>query len=195
MIHKTLLIFFCFTFLLLRSQNADFRILRSINSGKLPAWDYAMKGVTETAYPVAIAAPLATWAHGYFKKDKVMMRNGYKSAVTIGIAMCVSTSLKYLIRRERPFDKYPGEIIARDASGTYSFPSGHTTAAFATATSLSLSYRKWYVAIPAYTYAGFMGYSRMRLGMHYPSDVLGGMLTGIGSGLLTWKLDKWIFGK
>ncbi|MEI8136921.1 MAG: phosphatase PAP2 family protein, partial [Bacteroidota bacterium] len=44
--------------------------------------------------------------------------------------------------------------------------------------------------VPAYAYAGFVGYSRIRLGMHYGSDVLGGMIIGIGSGLLTWKLDK-----
>lgn len=190
---------FIFLFILLshacRSQSAEARWLFALNQGALPAWDKTMKGLTETAYPVGIAAPLATWAHGYFKKDKAMMRNGYKSAITIVLAMTLSTGLKYTVQRERPYDRYPNEIIMRDHSGTYSFPSGHTTAAFASATSLSLSYRKWYVVIPAYTYAGFMGYSRMRLGMHYPSDVLGGMITGIGSGLLTWKLDRLLFGK
>jgi membrane-associated phospholipid phosphatase len=34
----------------------------------------------------------------------------------------------------------------------------------------------------------------MRLGMHYPSDVLGGMILGIGSGLLTWRLERLLFG-
>lgn len=171
------------------------RWLHEINRGELPAWDKTMKGLTQTAYPVAIAGPLATWAQGYFKKDKAMMRNGYKSAATILIAITLSTGLKYAIQRERPYHAYPNDIVKRDHSGTYSFPSGHTTAAFATATSLSLSYRKWYVAVPAFTYAGFMGYSRMRLGVHYPSDVLAGALLGAGSSLLTWKLDRLIFGK
>ena len=57
-------------------------------------------------------------------------------------------------------------------------------------TAVSLSYKKWYVTVPAYAYASLVGYSRMRLGMHYGSDVLGGMIIGIGSGLLTWQLDK-----
>jgi membrane-associated phospholipid phosphatase len=162
----------------------------------MPAWDRSMKGLTTTAYPVAMASPLVTWVHGYLKKDKTMMRNGYKSIATISIAMCLSTGIKYLVQRERPFHQYPNSIVQReDHSGTYSFPSGHTTAAFATATSLSLSYKKWYVVVPSFAYAGFMGYSRMRLGMHYPSDVLGGMILGIGSGLLTWRLDRLLFQK
>jgi undecaprenyl-diphosphatase len=119
-----------------------------------------------------------------------MMRNGYKSAVSIAFAVGVTTGLKYVVNRTRPFTEYPNDIIKRDHAGPYSFPSGHTTAAFATATAVSLSYKKWYVTVPAYAYASLVGYSRMRLGMHYGTDVLGGMLIGIGSGLLTWQLDK-----
>lgn len=195
MIRKIRLLFIaCLACTFLYSQNADFRWLHALNQGDMPAWDHGMKMLTETAYPVAIGAPIFNWVHGYLKKDKAMMRNGYKSVATVGLAMCLSTGIKYLAQRERPFDKYPNSIVQRDHSGTYSFPSGHTTAAFATATSLSLSYKKWYVAVPAFTYAGFMGYSRMRLGMHYPSDVLGGMILGIGSGLLTWRLERFLFG-
>jgi membrane-associated phospholipid phosphatase len=52
-----------------------------------------------------------------------------------------------------------------------SFPSQHTSFAFATATALSLQYRKWWVVVPAYTWAAMVGYSRLYLGQHYPSDV------------------------
>ena len=161
----------------------------------MPAWDKGMKNLSVSVYPIAIAAPLGILAQGYFTKDKAMIRNGYKSVVTIGLAMAVSTSVKYFVQRERPYVTYPLNITRRDKSGTYSFPSGHTTAAFATATSLSLTYKKWYIVLPAYVYAGFVGYARMRLGMHYPSDVLGGIVTGMGSGFLTWKLEKLLFKK
>jgi membrane-associated phospholipid phosphatase len=157
----------------------------------MPCWDKTMKGLSFTVYPLAPVSAVSILAQGYFKKDKVMIRNGYKSIITISLAMTLSTALKYTIRRDRPYVTYK-EIIKRDTPGTFSFPSGHATAAFATATFLSLSYKKWYVAIPAYAYAGMVGYSRMRLGVHYPSDVLGGALLGIGSGLLTWQIDKWI---
>jgi membrane-associated phospholipid phosphatase len=69
-------------------------------------------------------------------------------------------------------------------------PSGHTSSAFSTATSLSLNFRKWYVVAPAYTYAAAVGYSRMYLGVHYPSDVLVGALLGSGTAYLTWKINK-----
>jgi len=182
-----LLLFAVFT---LNGQTADFRILRSVNTGNMPGWDKAMKDLSFTAYPVAPLSAGSILLHGYIKKDKDLIRSGYKSAITILLAMSISTGTKYLVKRERPAFTYPNSITERDHSGTWSFPSGHTTAAFATATALSLTYKKWYVTLPAYSYAGFVGYSRMRLGMHYPSDVLGGIIAGIGSGLLTWKLDR-----
>ncbi|MFD2148640.1 phosphatase PAP2 family protein [Mucilaginibacter antarcticus] len=65
--------------------------------------------------------------------------------------------MKQLIKRPRPYDAYPNFIFQKgDASG-YSLPSGHTSVAFATATSLSLSFPKWYVIVPAFTYAGAVG--------------------------------------
>lgn len=156
----------------------------------MKTWDKTMKGVSFSVYPAMPVSVIGIWSHGYFSKNEVMMRNGYKSAITIALAVGVSTGLKYAINRKRPFAAYPNDIIRRDDVGPYSFPSGHTTAAFATATAVSLSYKKWYVALPAYAYAGFVGYSRMRLGVHYPTDVLGGMVIGIGAGFLTWQLDK-----
>ncbi len=154
-----------------------------------------MKGVSFSVIPAMPVSVITIWTEGYLKKDKEKMRNGYKSAFGIGLAIGLSSSIKYVVNRTRPYAEYPGEIIKRDHAGPYSFPSGHTTAAFATATALSLSYKKWYVAVPAYTYASMVGYSRMRLGMHYASDVLGGAILGIGSCLLTWELDKLIRNK
>lgn len=158
----------------------------------MPVWDKGMKGLSNTVNPLIPVTVLGIWANGYFTKDKAMMRNGYKSAITIGFAALMSSGLKISINRVRPAKKYPGEIIQRVHAGRYSFPSGHTTSAFAMATSLALSCQKWYVAVPAYLYAGMVGYSRMRLGVHFPTDVLGGMVLGIGSGLLVWQLDKLI---
>ncbi|MBS1651975.1 MAG: phosphatase PAP2 family protein [Bacteroidetes bacterium] len=154
-----------------------------------------MRGLSFSIYPIMPTSVGSTWLNGYLKKDQTMMRNAYKSAIGIGLAMITATGLKLIVDRPRPFVTYANEIVKRDDAGPYSFPSGHTTAAFATATTLSLSYKKWYVAVPAYLYAGFVGYSRMRLGMHYPTDVLAGAVIGAGFGILTWKLDQLIFGK
>lgn len=68
-------------------------------------------------------------------------------------------------------------------------PSGHTSLAFATATSLTLKYPKWYVAAPSYFWACSVGYSRMNLGVHYPSDIVAGALLGAGSAYLTYLVN------
>ncbi len=187
----SVLIFICILFLRLNAQtNLDYTILKSINSPKIPVWDKTMKGVSFSVYPAMPVSVIGIWSNGYFTKNEFMMRNGYKSAITIGLAIITTISLKYAVNRSRPFVKYPNDIVQRDNVGPYSFPSGHSTVAFATATAISLSYKKWYITLPSFVYAGFVGYSRMRLGVHYPSDVLGGALIGIGAGLITWRLDK-----
>ena len=173
------------------AQNADVRFLKACNAGKLPIWDKTMEGVSFSIYPVMPLTVGGIWGYGYYHKDKEMMRNGYKSALTIGLANGISIALKEIIKRDRPFVSHPDDITQRTKVGPLSFPSGHTTAAFATATALSLSSKQWQVAVPSYLYAGFVGYSRMRLGVHYPSDVLAGALIGIGSGFLVWQVDKW----
>ncbi|MBK9660137.1 MAG: phosphatase PAP2 family protein [Chitinophagaceae bacterium] len=91
----------------------------------------------------------------------------------------------------RPHEYEPTLIALKNAKNG-SFPSGHTAEAFATATSLTLMTHKWYVAVPAYTWATLVGQSRLYLGVHYPSDVIGGAITGIGSAWLSYKLNKWM---
>jgi membrane-associated phospholipid phosphatase len=172
------------------TQNLDIEILKTINGQPLPAWDNAMRTLSKSVYVLEPVVPIGITLHGYFSKDKDLMLDGLKSAISLCGALAISTTLKYTVNRTRPFDKYPEEIDARDSPHTPSFPSGHTTAAFATATSISLTYKKWYVTVPAYAYAGMVGYARMRLGVHYPTDVLGGMILGTGSALLTWHLHK-----
>jgi membrane-associated phospholipid phosphatase len=114
-----------------------------------------------------------------------------KSGVAIVAAVSMSTVLKYGIHRERPYSRYP-DIEKLSDDSTPSFPSGHTTSAFCTATSLSLMYPKWYVIVPSYSWAVAVGYSRMHMGMHYPSDVLMGAIIGTASSFLSFKVQKWI---
>ena len=84
---------------------------------------------------------------------------------------------------------HEADIVKKTDGGGPSFPSGHTSGAFATATILSLEYPKWYVIVPSYLWAGTVGYSRLHLGVHYPTDVLGAMVVGAGSAYLSYKSD------
>jgi membrane-associated phospholipid phosphatase len=100
--------------------------------------------------------------------------------------------MKFSFDRSRPFVTYPNDITKYTKAGSKSFPSGHTSMAFATATSISLMYPKWYIIAPSFLWASSIGYSRMYLGVHYPSDVLAGALLGAGSSIGTHYLFKYL---
>ena len=161
----------------------------------LPNWDKAMKVTSDGVYPFMGLSAGGILIAGYVNQDEKMIRNGFKSLIAIGANFLFTEGIKFAVRRPRPFTTYPDDIVMRTKATGFSFPSGHTSSAFATATALTLSTQKWYVAVPAYLYACFVAYSRMRLGVHYPSDILGGILVGIGTSLLTWQCDKWIYKK
>jgi undecaprenyl-diphosphatase len=101
----------------------------------------------------------------------------------------ITTFLKYSIHRPRPFITYH-YLEKVTSGGSPSFPSGHTTDAFSIATAVSLAYPKWYVIVPAYAWAGAVGYSRMDLGVHYPSDVLVAAIIGAGTAFLWYKRQQ-----
>jgi membrane-associated phospholipid phosphatase len=56
-------------------------------------------------------------------------------------------------------------------------------------------YPKWYIIVPSICWAGAVGYSRMHLGVHYPSDVVAGALVGAGSAWLTHYVNKKLIAK
>ncbi|WP_118975150.1 phosphatase PAP2 family protein [Taibaiella koreensis] len=175
-----------------QSQNMDIDLLRKFNARNPTGQTYWL----QTSNSVYYAAPTITagsLAYGLIYKDKQAIKNSFESALSIGICLAVSGGVKSLVNRERPAQRYPDLINSSTESYGKSFPSGHTTLAFATATTLSLQYKKWYVTVPAFAWAASVGYSRMRLGRHYPTDVAAGALVGIGSGYLSHWLTKKIF--
>lgn len=94
--------------------------------------------------------------------------------------------IKEIADRARPFVKNPEIKLIIDPPSGYSFPSGHTTSSFAAATSIFLFDRKKGGA--AYLLALMIGLSRVYLFVHYPTDVLCGMLLGIAGAIIVTKL-------
>ena len=93
-------------------------------------------------------------------------------------------------------EKYPTEIFPYHVIHGKSFPSGHTSIAFSAAASLSIQLKKWYATLAAYLCATSVGYSKIYLGEHYPSDVLAGAAVGLGSAYLAhWLNDKLFSGR
>lgn len=89
-----------------------------------------------------------------------------------------NTILKNLICRERPFHQLEELVVLINKPSSYSFPSGHTASSFACAWPMFRKLHKK-VGIPAVVLAALIGFSRLYIGVHYPSDVLCGMLFGI----------------
>lgn len=173
------------------SQNADIRLLRHINLDRNEHYDGFFKGVTHSAAVISYATPVLLYGAEFLNHDSVGKQKAIYIGATLIAASAITVILKYAVDRPRPFITYP-DLEKLAGAGSPSFPSGHTSDAFALATSLSISYPKWYVIVPSYAWAGTVGYSRMHLGVHYPSDVLAGALIGAGSAYLCHKGQQWL---
>jgi membrane-associated phospholipid phosphatase len=175
----------------INAQNIDINILRDINVNRNTNLDPTFKVVTNSAVPIGVATPIIIYSIGLIKKDSAIKKQAIFIGQTFLVNAFITTALKRTINRDRPFETYP-EIDQASSTLGKSFPSGHTSLAFATATSLSLAYPKWYVIAPSFLWAGTVGYSRMHLGVHYPSDVLVGAIVGSGSAYLSYEVNKWL---
>ena len=107
-------------------------------------------------------------------------------------ALINNVILKNVVARTRPYDVIEGLTSLVGAQKDYSFPSGHTGSAFAAAVVMVRGLPKKF-GIPILVFACLMGLSRLYVGVHYPSDVLTGVLIGTGIALLTyWSGTAWI---
>jgi len=165
--------------------------LKDINLNRNKKLDGTFLFFTHSAAPIGFGIPMITTGIGLLKKDSLLTRKGlYLGASYIG-AMGAAVVLKYIINRERPFVTYP-YLEKMVSENSPSFPSGHSTSAFASATSLSLAFPKWYVIAPSFVWASGVAYSRMHLGVHYPSDVIAGAIIGAGSAYICHYINKWL---
>nr|WP_315197353.1 phosphatase PAP2 family protein [uncultured Flavobacterium sp.] len=185
------LLILLFSFSISNAQNSDIDLLKKINLNRNTNLDPLMEGVTNSAFPISIGTPVIIYAVGLMEKDSATKKKAIFIGETLAASAFITYALKKITKRDRPYVTYP-EIDNVVEESSYSFPSGHTSSAFATATSLSLAYPKWYVIAPSFVWAGAVGYSRMHLGVHYPTDVFAGAIIGSGSAFLCYKLNKWI---
>lgn len=124
----------------------------------------------------------------FFKKTR---RCGIYAMVAIAAGFLLGElGLKNIICRPRPYQAFPDYTsLLIPPPGGYSFPSGHTTSSFAVATVYFKFSKKW--GTLALVLAGLIGFSRIFLFCHWPTDVLAGVVLGIGVALLTlWLAPK-----
>jgi membrane-associated phospholipid phosphatase len=186
-----LFLFACSIPVKIYAQNWDVDILKSINPSHPNSQFW--RATSASTYYFSASVGFGTLIYGIAGDNVQARQHAFELFLNYGISTLASEALKISINRTRPADRYPGEIFVSSPIHGKSFPSGHETLAFSTATSLALEYPKWYVIVPAYLWAGSVGYSRLYLGKHYPSDVLGGAVIGIGSGYVSHWLTRRIF--
>lgn len=93
--------------------------------------------------------------------------------------------LKPMVDRTRPYYVLGYDPVISPV-GDPSFPSGHTSASFAAATAIYAINKKWGIA--AYIFAAVMGFSRLYLGVHFPTDVVLGAILGTAMAMIVIKL-------
>jgi undecaprenyl-diphosphatase len=107
--------------------------------------------------------------------------------VSIALADLAATALKLLTNRQRPYVAHPEQDPLRHAALELSLPSGHAATSFAAAVVLARYVPAWAVPI-LLVLAALIAWSRVYIGVHYPSDIVAGALLGIAVGLTAPRL-------
>ena len=124
---------------------------------------------------ISVALPISAFASTIIWQDK--QKPTLQFIKTMWMSLVITHSLKRIINKERP------------NGGDYSFPSGHTSAAFTGAAFIERKYGFKY-GIPSYLLASYVGWTRIHENKHDKWDVLGGAIIGIGSAYIFTKPFK-----
>ena len=161
----------------------EFEILYALQKMHTPWLDKVMVFITklgdEGIFWLILAAFLLL-----FKKTR-------KCGLSIMISMAVcyllgNMFLKNVIARPRPCSMDSSIALLIPTPGEFSFPSGHTLHGFTAATAIFLYFKK--PGIAALILAALIAFSRMYLFVHFPTDILAGMILGIGVAILVYKV-------
>jgi membrane-associated phospholipid phosphatase len=163
-------------------QHIDDRIMIDLSEHRTPEQTGFFMFISKYNNLVNVAVPAGVLTAGIIDNDKGTRQNALYIASSSAVDFILNTVIKKLVKRPRPF-LGKVKINAVYQPSNYSFPSGHASSSFTTATALSQVYSKWYVIAPAYLWAGSISYSRMYLGVHYPTDVAAGAVLGSATAL------------
>jgi undecaprenyl-diphosphatase len=156
-----------------KTENSTLEVIAKALSTIGSAWGYIGIGL------VLFIWSLGKGKHGHFKL--------YTTAA-LGTSL-LNQLLKLFYRRDRPFEFF------RIDKGGFSFPSGHSMAAMGIylilATILTEQYprRKWLIWCASMSMVILIGWSRLYLGVHWPTDILGGYIGGLVAALIVLNIE------
>lgn len=174
-------------------QNIDVKLFRSINNNRSDFLNTVIPITDKSLLPVSIGVPAGLFTLSRINEKYYDENSAILAAISELTGSVITISIKNIVKRERPFRKLNNVYLvsSKPLTDRFSFPSGHTTNSFALATSLTLRYPDKPILISGlYLYAAVVSVGRIYLGVHYPSDILGGMVIGSGSALLIHSLRK-----
>ncbi len=173
-------------FMLFGTENFEFRILEVLHNtvgGEI--MDFLMTGISAlgNAGVLWVLAAVAMMISKRYRKA------GFAVAIGLVIGLAVgNVILKNLVARPRPCWIFEVPQMLITVPGDYSFPSGHTLSSFISAFVIFDANKRW--GIVAFVVAAVMAFSRMYLFVHFPTDILGGIVLAAAIWLLVRKLFK-----
>jgi len=172
-------------------KNIDIRLFLFFNGNHTPFMDSVMgiAGNKFTWIPLYLLLLFFVWRKARTNLWLVVL----SVAILITLSDQISVHLfKDVFQRYRPchnlFLQDKIHLINGECGGLYGFVSSHAANTFALITFLSLFFRNKYFVLCMYLWASFVSYSRVYAGVHYPFDIVGGMVLGIMLGLISYKV-------
>lgn len=154
-------------------MSIEIQILNAIQSIRSPLLDVLMPAISNGLFVWFVLA-------AFLLMRKNTRQAGWMILTAIGLEVILcNLVMKNAFQRIRPCDVNPSVALLISRPTDYSFPSGHTGLSFAAATAFWRSgiYKRW--RIPALVFACLIAFSRLYLYVHYPSDILMGILVGV----------------
>lgn len=172
-------------------MDAEFAILDFIqNFLSSPFMDRVMVFITSLGNSGAlwIATALVMLCSKKYRRTGVMLAVGLILSAVVG-----NVILKPAVARLRPFQLREGIELLIKAPHDFSFPSGHTLASVISASIIFMQHRR--LGIVSVVVAALISFSRLYLYVHFPTDVLAGIVLGIAIGVFSVWITKHFFKK
>ncbi|MGM9988158.1 MAG: phosphatase PAP2 family protein [Bacillaceae bacterium] len=152
----------------------DYKLFKSINQlvGRYPFLDTIMIAISQKMRYLFILIFIVMWFRNHLHRKITIL-----AIFSGGITLLLEFIIKQFYFKPRPFVNHHAQVLPPSPSQeSPSFPSKHTTLAFATATAVII--HKWVLGSIMYILAILTGFSRIWMGQHYPSDIVGSAMLG-----------------
>ncbi|HHW36232.1 MAG TPA: undecaprenyl-diphosphatase [Bacillales bacterium] len=165
----------------------NYNLFKSINqlAGHHPFLDGLMVGITNNALMIYAIVLLLIWFFGknHYKQTVVF------AAITGVLGLLINFVIGHIYFEPRPFVTHKVNLLVTHAADA-SFPSDHTTGAFALALAVLFVHRK--IGLGMLLFAFLTGFSRIYVGHHYPFDIFGSIIVSLVISIIVYKLSPFL---